>query len=53
MLIWFLASVEGFILLGFRDAAAELLSEIRRMIEILHYLKDPKLWESCCIPHNG
>ena len=36
-----------------RDGSTARSSRDGRMIEILHYLKDPKLWELWYIPYYG
>ena len=33
--------------------ACNVITTLRLMMEILHYLKDPKLWELWDIPHYG
>ena len=36
-----------------RSRYVYIIRGIRLMIEIPHYLKDPKLWELWCIPYSG
>ena len=39
--------------LGFREGIDQGCTVIRLMDKILHYFKDPKLWELWYIPYNG
>ena len=41
-------------LLGFWESLGRwALTELLLMIELLHYLKDPKVWELWYIPYDG